>query len=159
MASPKKPPRRRTPAVLVNCYRLGFEVGYHGHSEIGWVSQRLTSLLRLAERLGLKKLAMQYYERGKKDGALKRSYDVQARFFKHNVEDKQQAFGRPILLWSLEQRRLDARFEGISPATLKPVYLQRPTLVESPRTCNIPKRLFGLDYFNMTRHTKSVVRE
>lgn len=158
MASSKSPSRRRTPAVLVNCYRLGFEVGYNSHSEIGWVSQRLSSLLKLADRLGLSKLATQYYERGKRDGTLKRSYDVQARFFKHNVEEKQEAFGRPHLLWSLEQRMLDARFEGISPSTLKPVYLNRPTLVESPRTFHIPKRLFGLDYLNMTRHTRRLMR-
>jgi len=147
--------KRRTPAVLVNCYKLGFEVGYRGHSEIGWVSQRLSALLSLADRLGLKKLATQYYDRGKKEGALKKNYDVQAKFYKHSFDEKESR-RTPQMLWSIEQRRRDARFEGVSPAALKPMLLNRPSLMDVPHITRVPKRMFGLDYLNMTKHIKGV---
>jgi len=152
---PPKKGTRRTPAVLVNCYRLGFEVGYKGHSEIGWVSRRLNALLGLADRLGLKKLALQYYDKGKKDGVLKKNYDLQARFYKGEA-DERDVRRSPQLLWSLEQRRRDARFEGVSPASLKPLMLHRPRLMDIPYITRVPKRLFGLDSFNMTKHIRGV---
>ncbi|MHC1625545.1 MAG: hypothetical protein ACXQS2_06050 [Methermicoccaceae archaeon] len=143
---------KKVPAVLVQCYRLGFEVGYHGHSEIGWVSNRYNKLLSIASRTKLDSLAEDYYKRGKKDGEFKRNYDIQAKFYKHNIQDKKDAEGKPTLLWSMEKRMLDARFEGTSPIALRPAMLQFPRSLEMTNVLNIPKRLFGLKYLNFMKH-------
>ncbi|RLG22339.1 hypothetical protein DRN72_02255 [Methanosarcinales archaeon] len=143
---------KKVPAVLVQCYKLGFEVGYHGHSEIGWVGQRYASLLNIASRMGLENLAIEYYEKGKKDGVLKKNYDIHSRFYKQKM--KEEAQKKPKLLWSLEKMLMDARFEGISPTSLKPLFMRSPPLLDVARVLRIPRNLFGLKHVNFMRLKK-----
>ncbi|MHC1566718.1 MAG: ATPase domain-containing protein [Candidatus Syntropharchaeia archaeon] len=73
----KKSDRRKE--LLKKIYRLGFEVGYHGHFEIGWVSERYRELLEEARKHGLEREAEDYYKKGRGMGQIRkkkrRSYE------------------------------------------------------------------------------------
>ena len=61
-----------------NAFNLGFEVGYHKHSELGWVSEQYSMLEDLAKESGLGKLVNENYSKGKEDGVKAKERDVNA---------------------------------------------------------------------------------
>ncbi|WP_407355222.1 hypothetical protein [Methanolobus sp. WCC5] len=58
--------------------RLGFEVGYHHHSEIGWVQEKLTQIYRFAEEYDLRDFVKEYYNYGKEEGAKVKERDTKS---------------------------------------------------------------------------------
>ncbi|MHC1576604.1 MAG: hypothetical protein ACXQTE_04555 [Methanosarcinaceae archaeon] len=58
--------------IIKKAYELGFEVGYHKHSEIGWVKINYSKLDDLSKKSGLEDLAYTNYEKGKEEGILSR---------------------------------------------------------------------------------------
>ncbi len=56
-------------------YNLGFEVGYHKHSEIGWVAREYSHLIDKAMKTGLKN-PEKLYEKGKIEGGKKKEIDL-----------------------------------------------------------------------------------
>ncbi|KGK98513.1 hypothetical protein LI82_12535 [Methanococcoides methylutens] len=53
-------------------FELGLEVGYHKHSEIGWVKENIVKLETLANSLGLGDIVSEKYIQGKGEGGLAR---------------------------------------------------------------------------------------
>lgn len=58
--------------VEKKAFELGFEVGYHKHSEIGWVQENIAKLESLASSLGLGDIVSGKYVQGKSEGSLAR---------------------------------------------------------------------------------------
>jgi len=59
-------------------YELGFEVGYHKHSELGWVTERRSKLDAFAREYGLDEFIRSYYIEGKENGARSKERDMHA---------------------------------------------------------------------------------
>ncbi|MGB3907000.1 MAG: hypothetical protein WBL02_01035 [Methanomethylovorans sp.] len=57
-------------------YELGFEVGYHKHSELGWVSERYAALESVAKDAGLLEIVSDNYKKGKEAGARDRERNM-----------------------------------------------------------------------------------
>lgn len=58
--------------------RLGFEVGYHRHSEIGWVQEKLSQIYRFAEEYNLKDFVKENYNYGKEEGSKLKDRDTKS---------------------------------------------------------------------------------
>lgn len=71
-----------------NAYDLGFEVGYHKHSELGWVSERYSMLEDLAKEAGLDNLVKEQYAKGKEGGIKAKERDLNAGLSKKEIEKK-----------------------------------------------------------------------
>jgi hypothetical protein len=73
-----------------NAYDLGFEVGYHKHSELGWVSERYSMLEDLAKASGFDTLVKDQYSQGKEDGLKTKERDMHAGLSKKDAEKERQ---------------------------------------------------------------------
>jgi len=71
-------------------YDLGFEVGYHKHSEIGWVSEQYSMLEDLAKEAGLGSIVIDTYKKGKEEGARAKERDVKSGFSKKEADMQQK---------------------------------------------------------------------
>ncbi|MEA1907904.1 MAG: hypothetical protein U9N43_02590 [Euryarchaeota archaeon] len=69
----------RVQELVKRMYALGSTVGYHNHSEIGWVLDTYNALSGQTDDARLKNLLRQYYIKGKSDGKKRRKYDVHER--------------------------------------------------------------------------------
>ena len=63
--------------LVKRMYALGYNVGYHHHSEIGWVLDTYNTLAGQTNDSRLKSLLRQYYLKGKGDGKKRRKHDIQ----------------------------------------------------------------------------------
>ncbi|MBP1909103.1 hypothetical protein [Methanolobus bombayensis] len=73
-----------------NAYDLGFEVGYHKHSELGWVSERYSMLEDLARAAGFPTLVKEKYTLGKDEGHKAKERDMHAGLSKKESEKDRQ---------------------------------------------------------------------
>ena len=69
-----------------SAYNLGFEVGYHKHSELGWVSEQYSMLEDLAKESGLGELVSENYKNGKEAGIKAKERDVNAGLSRKDAE-------------------------------------------------------------------------
>ena len=69
-------------------YALGYNVGYHHHSEIGWVLDTYNTLAGQTNDDRLKNLLRQYYIKGKDDGKKRRKHAIQGRGTKKTETNK-----------------------------------------------------------------------
>ncbi|ETA68005.1 MAG: hypothetical protein PWQ51_545 [Methanolobus sp.] len=58
--------------------RLGFEVGYHRHSEIGWVRDKLVQIYSFADQYDLNDFVKEHYNQGKEEGAKAKDRDTKS---------------------------------------------------------------------------------
>ncbi len=58
--------------------RLGYEVGYHRHSEIGWVQEKLKQIYRFADEYELRDFVKEHYNSGKEDGSRAKDRDTKS---------------------------------------------------------------------------------
>lgn len=61
--------------IIKSLYELGFEIGYFGHSEEGWVTRKYTEIIEQARKIGIEELEDQY-QTAKQDGIEKRRSDI-----------------------------------------------------------------------------------
>ncbi|MDY0387907.1 MAG: hypothetical protein RBT65_12445 [Methanolobus sp.] len=71
-----------------NAYDIGFKVGYHKHSELGWVSERYSMFEELAKEAGLEDLIKEQYTKGKESGIKDKERDINAGLSKKEAEKK-----------------------------------------------------------------------
>ncbi len=71
-------------------YDLGFEVGYHRHSELGWVSEQYSMLDGLAKEAGFNTLVKEKYTKGKEDGLKAKERDMSAGLSKKEAEKQRK---------------------------------------------------------------------
>ncbi|MEA1906465.1 MAG: hypothetical protein U9N12_05865 [Euryarchaeota archaeon] len=79
---------KRVQELIKRMYTLGYNVGYHHHSEIGWVSDTYNTLAGQTDDARLKNLLRQYYIKGKEEGGKRRKHDAQGRAAKKTETNK-----------------------------------------------------------------------
>ena len=82
-----KPPEEKK--LIKEMYRLGYNVGYHKHLEMGRIIQRYNALVEKANKIGCENRAKSYYKRGKDAGGKKREKEITSGLGKSNF-DKQK---------------------------------------------------------------------
>ena len=70
------PKSSKEKGLLRRVYKLGFEVGYHKHFEMGAISEKYSLLLDKTSEFDLEEEAKKYYKKGKIDGEKKREKDL-----------------------------------------------------------------------------------
>lgn len=129
-------------ALAKSSYELGFEVGYHKHSEIGWVKERFNSLYEFASHCDIGKSVKENYETGKSEGSRARERDMNAGLsWKAPDKEKSSPLSSSVLLpRSYNSSGIDNAFrkreiiQGSSPAPL-----ERPQLTDLPENISLTK--------------------
>ena len=107
----------RVRELIKRVYALGYDVGYHHHSEIGWVSDTYNALAGQADDVELKNLLRQYYRKGIEEGEKHRRHGVQGRAAKKVGTDR--AFEL-------------SDYETTSPLSAANTLLQQPRVLSMP---------------------------
>lgn len=139
-----------------SAYDLGFEVGYHKHSELGWVSERYSMLEGLAKEAGFGTLIKEKYARGKEEGVKAKERDMHAGLSKKEAgKQRNQAKGEfDSLLSGGSERHIESGFANFSYKDNFAGMIQRPSLMNLPDTTsrtkaiNRPSQLQGFKPMN-----------
>lgn len=114
--------------------KLGYEVGYHHHSEIGWVSSAYNDLMERAAAYGVEETLREYYLHGKARGVESRRHEHLA---PGTVATPEQT-PLPVVT------RLPPAYRMIEP----PAAISVPRSIDRPKMVDRPK---ALDGFTLTR--------
>ncbi|MDI3539470.1 MAG: hypothetical protein PWQ52_593 [Methanolobus sp.] len=127
-------------------HKLGFEVGYHRHSEIGWVQEQLSKLYGFADEYDLRDFARENYLRGKEEGARAKERDTKSGLRGSGTDGKTES--RPASV-STERpaATAPASFSGsdsgytVQRTTIETssAAIQQPTLVDLPENVRLTK--------------------
>ncbi len=106
-------------------YELGSEVGYHHHSEIGWVSDAYNKLIERASVYEIEDTLREYYTKGKAEGTERRRHD----FLTH----KKVAAPEPAPTPKIRRPSPAQRMVAQPAVTDVPRSIERPKMVERPK--------------------------
>ncbi|WP_094228509.1 hypothetical protein [Methanolobus psychrotolerans] len=125
-----------------NAYDLGFEVGYHKHSELGWVSERYSMLEDLAKEAGFDKLVKEKYTKGKEEGIKSKERDMHAGLSKKESEkqrnDSKVAYDP--FLFVQEERLIESGYRSSIMMDDRTVgMIQQPSLMNLPESTSRTK--------------------
>ncbi|TQD28470.1 hypothetical protein [Methanolobus vulcani] len=134
--------------------RLGFEVGYHRHSEIGWVREKLVQLYSYADQYGLRDFVKEYYDNGKEEGSKAKDRDTKSglsRMGSSKVEPEAPAnitIERTTAESTVSNiksgyNNVDYSFSGSSDMTSQPTLVDLPGNVERAKVVERPSFLEG----------------
>ena len=125
-----------------SAYDLGYEVGYHKHSELGWVSERYSMLEDLAKTAGFATLVKERYTTGKSEGIKAKERDMHAGLSKKEAEKERQdsKVVYDISISSNTNGRIDSGY-GSSVVTDKSIagMILRPSLMNMPESTSRTK--------------------
>ncbi|TGC07237.1 hypothetical protein [Methanolobus halotolerans] len=137
-------------------YKLGFEVGYHRHSEIGWVQEQLNKLYGFAEEYELRDFARENYMRGKEEGSKTKERDTKSGMFKgmgkENKAESDKSSGftteRPVQAASFSKSESGftsqrTSLENSSAAIQQPTLTDLPDSVQLTKAVEMPSVLEG----------------
>jgi len=68
--------RNRKQKLLEKVYKLGHDVGYFNHSEIGWIHREYRKIKAEAQKLEIEIQIKNCYEKGRKEGANRKQHDM-----------------------------------------------------------------------------------
>ncbi len=123
-------------------YDLGLEVGYHKHSELGWVSERYTALESVAKEADLMELVSENYKKGKETGAKRRERDMKLGLSKKEKNKGKHASEALYDCYSQERDRIHLRsgFTSFQDSNVHPYsMLQHAGITEMPSVTEIPR--------------------
>jgi|GEM_PF-436824 hypothetical protein len=133
--------------------RLGFEVGYHRHSEIGWVQEKLSQIYKFAEEYDLKDFVKEHYNTGKEEGSKVKERDTKSglsRAGSSNAPEKPSdiSIDRIKKESSLSNsgsgyKNVDFAFSGSSDMIRQPGLVDLPENVERTKAIERPSFLDG----------------
>ncbi|RZN39378.1 MAG: hypothetical protein EF813_04170 [Methanosarcinales archaeon] len=110
--------------LLEAMYKLGSEVGYYHHSEIGWVSEAYNKQVARAAGYGIEDLLKQRYIKGKADGVNRK---------KHESDTSARAeVPEPAQMPNLERLPPAYRMVALPEATSAPKNIEQPKMVDRP---------------------------
>ncbi len=138
--------------------KLGFEVGYYRHSEIGWVQEKLNLINRFAELYGFKDLIREQYDIGKQEGSRARLRDTKSGFSREEISkesDKESVSSMdrtkkdhfPSNIRS-GYKRFDFEFSSPLDSITSPGLVDLPENVELPKTIERPPFFNGYKQLN-----------
>ncbi len=121
--------------LLEEMYKLGSEVGYYHHSEIGWVAEAYKKQIARAAGYDIEDLLKQRYLKGKEDGANRKKNESDTSV---TVEVPE-----PAQVPKVERLPPTYRMGALPDATGAPKSIDRPQMVERPQMVDRPKALDG----------------
>jgi len=111
--------------ILDAMYKLGSEVGYYHHSEIGWVAEAYNKQIARVAGSGIEDLLKQRYLKGKADGANRK---------KHESDTSTKAeVPEPAPVSKVERLPPAYRMVALPEATSAPKSIERPKMVDMPK--------------------------
>ncbi|HJH30559.1 MAG TPA: hypothetical protein C5S51_12905 [Methanosarcinaceae archaeon] len=130
--------------VEKEAYKLGFEVGYHKHSEIGWVSERFSHLDKFASERGLEEFVKVHYERGRDDGVKSKERDIHTGLSKKGIEkeDERAEVSKERVVHEKPEQVFEPGFKGtrtIDDHNYSPT--QQPTMTDIPQVTSVTKSI------------------
>ncbi len=135
--------------VAKEAYKLGFEVGYHKHSELGWVTERFSHLDKFASERGLEEFVKAYYSRGRDDGVRSKERDIHSGLSKKGIGKKvgQEELSKER---TAVYEKLEPAFESGFKPGFKPTRTiddhnhsptQQPTMIDMPEVTSVTKSI------------------
>lgn len=127
--------------IIEQMYGLGFEVGYHRHSEMGWIKESYNKLLGSATDNSFRHLLEKYYAKGKIDGLEKKKLDLRTHStVAKKTEDKSIPHIEPTPFIE-NSRSLNKTTRQYAPTahasmTSEPTAVNRPIVVDLPASLN-----------------------
>jgi cell division protein FtsI/penicillin-binding protein 2 len=117
--------------LFKDAYKLGFEVGYKQHSELGWVAENYSEYVKKASEHGLRDQIEKIYIEGKQAGRRER--------FKRLYGDRDSTAAKA------EKRRisLEERFIQLN----QPLMLEVTSNIMRIKTLDLPSLLKGFKFF------------
>ena len=131
--------------VAKEAYKLGFEVGYHKHSEIGWVSERFSHLNKFASERDLHEFVDAYYNRGRDDGVKSKERDIHSGLSKKGIV-KEEECAETSHEQVISQIELEQAFEpGFKSVHTTDEHnyspTQQPTMLDMPEVTSVTKSI------------------
>lgn len=128
-------------------HELGFEVGYHRHSEIGWVQEQLSTIYGFADEHDQRDFARENYLRGKEEGSRAKDRDTKSGLKGSGPDSKTD--GKPFTV-SMERPAAPATLASFSRSDsgyrvqrtsveASSAAIQQPTMVELPENVQLTK--------------------
>lgn len=132
---------------------LGFEVGYHRHSEIGWVQEKLSQIYKFAEEYELRDFVKEQYNGGKEEGSKLKERDTKSGLFRESASyeveqpsvistDRVKKDRTSSNIYS-GYKRSNVVFSGSSDMIRQPGLVDLPENVERPKSIDRPSFLDG----------------
>lgn len=130
--------------VAKEAYKLGFEVGYHKHSKIGWVSERFSHLDNFAIERGLEEFVQAYYSRGRDDGVKSKERDIHSGLSKNGIgkEEKRAELSKERVAQEKPEIAFEPGFKPtrkINDQNYSPT--QQPTMMDMPQVTSVTKSI------------------
>lgn len=129
-------------------HKLGFEVGYHRHSEIGWVQEQLSKLYGFADEYDLRDFARENYLRGKEEGARAKERDTKSGLKGSGVDARTEERSlslsneRPTATAPASFSSGDSGYKVQRPTIeASSAAIQQPTMVDLPESVQITKAI------------------
>ena len=121
--------------LLEEMYKLGYDVGYHHHSEIGWVVEAYNRPITRAAGYGIEDLLKESYLKGKADGTEHKKHET--------IAPTTVMVAEPAPLPKVEPVSPAYRAVALPAAAGAPKSIDRPQMVERPQMVDRPKALNG----------------
>ncbi|MCS3923935.1 hypothetical protein [Methanosalsum natronophilum] len=141
-----------------NAYSLGFEVGYHKHSEIGWVKADLNQLYKHVHTNSHEKIIRNNYNNGKQQGLVSRERDLAKGLFNTSSKVTNKSTNEQINVSnqfeSLEDNNITNSFGLGYCITNKPYMLNLPKRTSLAKIIQKPSQIDGFKLLNLTSRKK-----
>jgi len=111
--------------ILDAMYKLGSEVGYYHHSEIGWVAEAYNKHISRAAEYGIEDMLKQRYLKGKADGANRKKHETDT---STKAEVPESAHAPKV-----ERLPPAYRMVALPEATGAPKSIEQPKMVDRPK--------------------------
>lgn len=121
---------------------LGYDVGYHRHSEIGWVQENLSRLDEFAAQYDLKDFARKQYSIGKDEGLKSKNRDTKSGFFKaYNKEgEDKNSLNLDRSDANIPASKVNSRYRNNSyELSNSSAPIQQPSMVSMPESVEFPR--------------------
>ena len=121
---------------------LGYDVGYHRHSEIGWVQESLSRLDEFSAQYDLKDFARKQYGIGKDEGSKSKDRDTKSGFSKaYNKEDEEKnSFNLELSDANIQASKVNSRYRNTSyELSNSSAPIQQPSMVSMPESVEFPR--------------------
>lgn len=112
--------------LLEAMYKLGSEVGYYHHSEIGWVAEAYNKQIARAAGHNIEDLLKQRYLKGKADGANRKKHESDTSTIAEVPE--------PAQILEVERLPPAYRMVALPEATSAPKSIEQPKMVDRPKS-------------------------
>lgn len=131
--------------VAKEAYKLGFEVGYHKHSELGWVTERFSHLDKFASERGLEEFVKAYYSRGRDDGVKSKERDIHSGLSKKGIEKEEERAELSKERTAVHEKPEIAFEPGFKPTRTIDDHnhspTQQPTMIDMPEVTSVTKSI------------------